>query len=200
MTSLEFETGADTGARTDARVARSVRSGLEAVLRIFAEEGPEQVTHARVAELSGLHRATVYRHWPTRDDLLSDALSDASFQVQIEPTGDLHRDLVSCLMAARDILASPFGPVVTAIIDRSESSPKVQALKTGIVRSATNSIRETLLRAVDQGELPRKLDIETAVDQLAGPVTHRRLISGHDISPAYIDTVVKTFIAGQCAS
>lgn len=63
--------------RLDPRVDRTRRSVMEAVAMLVVDEGAGSVTHQRVAEVSGVGRATLYRHWPTPADLLYEALQEA---------------------------------------------------------------------------------------------------------------------------
>ena len=56
------------------QVQRTRRLLLEAAERLLRLGGPDSVTHLRVAEEAGVSRATVYRHWPERVDMLTDML------------------------------------------------------------------------------------------------------------------------------
>ena len=59
---------------TNPQVQRTHRVMLDAARELFHEQGPAAVTHLRVAETSGVARATVYRHWPDRVGILLDLL------------------------------------------------------------------------------------------------------------------------------
>jgi len=48
---------------------------LDAARQVLFDEGWEALSHQRVAEVAGVGRATVYRHWPQRLQLLQDACS-----------------------------------------------------------------------------------------------------------------------------
>lgn len=47
---------------------------LTATVELISQHGVAAVTYDAVAKLAGTSRATVYRKWPERDDLLKDAL------------------------------------------------------------------------------------------------------------------------------
>ena len=66
------------------QVQRTHRVMLDAARGLLSENGPSAVTHLRVAEVSGVARATVYRHWPDRADILLDLLS-RSADVHLTP-------------------------------------------------------------------------------------------------------------------
>jgi AcrR family transcriptional regulator len=46
---------------------------IGAVRELFVEEGWSAVSHLRIAERSGLSRATIYKYWPDRSALILDA-------------------------------------------------------------------------------------------------------------------------------
>ncbi len=48
---------------------------LDAARELLAREGPDAVTHQRVARQAGVGRATVYRHWPRREQLVLDTMA-----------------------------------------------------------------------------------------------------------------------------
>src|SRR4051812_3477399 len=55
---------------TDPRVTRSRARVLDAVASLLGEKGVRGVTVEEVMARSGVARATVYRHWPTRQALV----------------------------------------------------------------------------------------------------------------------------------
>lgn len=89
------------GRQPDPRAEHSRAQALQAARALLAEEGWEAATHLRVAERSGLGRATVYRHWPDPVALRRDALSEEALVFHTVPTGDLRADLVAELEAIR---------------------------------------------------------------------------------------------------
>ena len=61
----------------DARVSRTRADIARAAFGVLTSEGSDAVTHARVAEVAGYSKTTLYAHWPARHDLIALAL-DAS--------------------------------------------------------------------------------------------------------------------------
>jgi AcrR family transcriptional regulator len=79
---------------TDPRVARTRDAVVAAVRDLVQAAGIEAVTHQRVAEVAGVGRASVYRHWPDRTHLLLDALADLPAETgDWSSSGDLAADL-----------------------------------------------------------------------------------------------------------
>ena len=73
---------------TDARVQRTRAAVRDALLSLVEEDGLGAVTHHRVAERAGLGRATVYRHFPTVESLVHEAIDcmDVVLPPADEPT------------------------------------------------------------------------------------------------------------------
>ena len=72
---------------TNPQVQRTHGLMLDAARDLLNENGPAAVTHLRVAEASGVARATVYRHWPDRADILVDLLRRGA-DLQLGPPPD----------------------------------------------------------------------------------------------------------------
>jgi AcrR family transcriptional regulator len=68
------ESSGDRARRVDAR--RNVETIIEAAARVLAER--PRASMQQIAEAAGLHRATVHRHFASRDDLL-DALRNRTY-------------------------------------------------------------------------------------------------------------------------
>jgi TetR/AcrR family transcriptional regulator, mexCD-oprJ operon repressor len=73
------ETPSERARRVDAR--RNVEAILEAAARVLSER--PRGSMQQIAEAAGLHRATVHRHFASRDDLL-DALRDRAYAATLE--------------------------------------------------------------------------------------------------------------------
>ena len=73
----------------DPRVQRSREAVFEAAHRLMHEGGPSAVTYSALSDASGVGRATLYRHWPTIDDLWAEMMEMASAAFLTELDGDL---------------------------------------------------------------------------------------------------------------
>ncbi|HYO02881.1 MAG TPA: TetR/AcrR family transcriptional regulator [Mycobacterium sp.] len=98
MTPAEGKAG-DTG--EDARVSRTRGDIARAALEVLTGEGSEAVTHARVAEIAGYSKTTLYTHWPARIDLIAMAIESLGEMPHHQLTGDLRTDLIEELKVFR---------------------------------------------------------------------------------------------------
>lgn len=179
----------------DPRVRRTRRAVLDAVRAILLEEGQDAVTHLRVAERSGVGRATLYRHWPDRTRLLIEAL--VTTPRSPEPIhDDLRLDLIEDLRAIRhNLVATPLAPILATLIERAEWDAELRAMKIDLVHRSGERLRRALGAAVCRGELPPDLEIDRAIARLTGPLFFRRFLSGEEIPPDLPEALVDDFLA-----
>src|ERR1051326_7360110 len=96
MQSASVDTEASVGSRAGPgqrrpgrpRSERADRAIIDAALSVFAESGPEGLCIETVAARAGVGKATIYRRWPGKEELLLDAI--AALQAPLpEPAGRL---------------------------------------------------------------------------------------------------------------
>jgi len=70
----------------DPRAERTRSSTLDAAFQLLGDEGVQGATVERIAECAGVHKTTVYRHWPERVALLAEALeTDLLGRIPLDP-------------------------------------------------------------------------------------------------------------------
>ena len=180
----------------DPRVTRTRDAVREAVRSLVQRAGFEAVSHQQVAEEAGVGRATVYRHWPSRTDLLLEALADVDEAPRDwESRGDLAADLVEGLGRLRRTLASPLVPELVALIGRAEWEPELRETKLQLLATGTAGLRRALEAGIERGELAADLDLDATIARLAGPLLYRRILAHEPIDDAFVSTVITAFVA-----
>lgn len=177
-------------ARMDARVARTRSSVQDAAVIILLEEGWDQLTHARVAQVAGCSKVTVYAHWPERVDLLRDAFTRVGDVRHHVPTGDLRHDLAAELRSFRTALVEHrLDRVLAVLADRGGSVPELHAVRERFVADGERMMRQ-ILAPVTSG--PRH---EAAVLMLCGAMIHAVSLHGRPPSDAVIDAAVDLVVS-----
>ncbi|WP_162795308.1 TetR/AcrR family transcriptional regulator, partial [Nonomuraea lactucae] len=83
---------------------------FQATLDELAETGYARLTMERVAERAGAGKASLYRRWPTRLELVMDAVYEVLPDPASTPdTGTLRGDVLAALRGAAEVLAGPAG-------------------------------------------------------------------------------------------
>ena len=79
----------------DPRINRTRAAVHQCGLKLLFESGTEGITHAALATATGMSLTTLYKHWPTRVDLLIDICGQIEPGPAAPPTGDTRADLVA---------------------------------------------------------------------------------------------------------
>jgi len=185
------------------RSERARQAVLSAADDLLAERGFAGVTIEGIAAKAGVAKQTIYRWWQSKTDVLMDAyLEDAAEDLVPADRGDLEHDLRSYLLRLTEFLvATDPGEVFRALIGQSLHDPDVAAVfRDRCVDAQRDRDRLLIERAIQRGDLPADLDVNTAVDQLVGPIYYRILVTGQAVDADFVDALVDSFLrhAGRC--
>jgi AcrR family transcriptional regulator len=180
---------------------RADRAILDATLDLFGRLGFDALTIEGVAELAGVGKTTIYRRWPSKEDLVSAAVGTLSAGLTLPDSGSVREDLLGLLRQLVRLLTSGAAarvlPRMASEIGSGSSVGKVY------VRSVLGPRRELIMlalrRGVERGELRPDLDVELAIDAIFGPLLVRRLLGGprapfpRDLPERLVDGVLRGF-------
>jgi len=161
--------GSPAARRPGGRTARVRERILAATAELVARHGFVGFGYEDVAELAGVHKTSVYRNWPDRDALVSEALLwNVEGMVSIADTGDLRRDLVDFLTALGESLNSPRGQALLQAARSAHENPATRRTVTAIFQQRTDLVTRRVDSAVVRGELP-PVDSYLVTQMLSGP-------------------------------
>lgn len=128
-----------------------------AALEIVAESGIDGLQYDELATRARVARATVYRRWPHREDLLREVLDRfADSSVSIEDTGDIARDLTVFLHSFAEACGSSAGRAMLQILlRRSGEDDGLHRLALELLDRRTNDLQRRLDSATEAGQLPQ---------------------------------------------
>jgi len=172
---------------------------LDAAGSLLSQGGPEAVTHLRVADEAGVARATVYRHWPNRADILVDLLRrGVDLNLAQLPVGtSIEGRVTGVLRAFAAALSGESGQTLSAMIGLAEWDEEVFAALERMTEFGPRMLRSLLSLGVEQGELVSTTDVDLLADRLIGPLYLRRLLY-HDVLTAdYIERLVVDSLASH---
>lgn len=183
----------------DPRVARTRLAVLEAATMLLRTEGPEAVTHARVAEAAGVGRATVYRHWAEQGELLHDAVAAKADEFPSPPAELTSRDrLAFVLERMRDRLNDDdMACQFATLIGRAMWDPVLRKALLQVSGRGRSIIDGVLRDAIDRGELAPDTDVEVVREGLIGSLFVRRFLSDRPLNRAYLDRVIDNALAAR---
>ena len=191
--------GASEG--TDPRVERSLAEIHSAVLGLLAAEGIEGVTHTRVAEVSSVSRATVYRHFADRDALVTSALAaNVPPRVPVERSDDAVADIRAFLHLVATSLADQRAlPDLIKLANRAKHDAGLAVAREHIVSLGDSPITPLLREGIAQGRLREDLDVEVATMQLMGPLLAVRALDLAELDEDLVDRHVDAWLSGHAA-
>lgn len=160
--------------------SRSVRAHdevLKAALRLITDRGIEVTSVDAIAEASRVSKATIYRHWRTKEEICLEALSKIDGDFPVFDSDDPRADLVELLKhIAFARKPETLGKLWPRIVGYASGNPAFgNALRARFDEPRHAQISRLVTRAIFQGQLRRDLDLHSAPDMLLGPVMYRRL-------------------------
>lgn len=182
--------------RPGGRTARVRAQILAATAELVARDGIAGFRYEEVAELAGVHKTSVYRNWPDREELVVEALLQYADDVgSVGDSGELRRDLVDFLMTIADGLGRPIARALALATQATHESPAVRRAATRILEERSAGVRRRVDLAIDRGELP-PVDCSLLGEMISGPV---HLIVNRGLRPftrADAERIIDVVLAG----
>jgi AcrR family transcriptional regulator len=170
---------------------------LRAAAAILAESGYAAFTIDQVAERAGLGRATIYRRWPTKLQLVADMLRTMADDFVIPQEDSLRADLLAVIAGASTTELLPAERVLGTLISEAFQNRELA----GVVRSeylarTWTIVSEMFDRAIARGEVRREVDVGLLVHIAWGFIWQRRFINRLMIDDAAAAAFVDTLLNG----
>ena len=168
------------------------RKVIEAAISLFADRGLEATSMDAIAEVSGVSKATIYKHWPNKDSLSLEVVGHLAGADTRRPTfdsGDLHADLVAQLSFQpaedRKNLRERIMPHIMAYAGRNPVFGK--AWRNRALSPAITALMEWIYREQQRGKLHEAVNLEVATALLMGPLLLRNILGrqGATVKTAY---------------
>jgi AcrR family transcriptional regulator len=170
---------------------------VDAAAGVLAESGPSGFTVDAVAARAGVGKATIYRRWPSKLDLLLSVSQQAAFELPDPDTGSLRDDFVLHLtQLASKLRHTMAGRVLPAIVAEAAGNREMRDLVARLFEERRALALGMLHRGTARGELPADTDLDLLLDLLAGPVFVRVLFTQMPVDEATVERVVDTVLGG----
>jgi AcrR family transcriptional regulator len=157
------------------------QSIIDAFVALMKREPIENITTDAIARAAGASKGTLYKHWEDKEALLLDVVGKILASQPVAHSGNYRKDVVEVLinMFVKDA-RGPFGRTWPNILSYSITHPRFcRAVSDVLIERAPNGSLISILRAASrEGPLRRDLDLRFALDLLAGPPMHHRMLHG----------------------
>jgi len=180
------------------RSAQADRAIIEATLEVFAESGAEGLCIEKVAAKAGVGKATIYRRWPGKEDLLLDAVSAMRSPLP-KPKGESVREDLAALVDAigKESSDPRRARQFALLLGEGTAYPRLlERYVETVVEPRREVVRSVLRRGVATGELREETNVEVAVDMLTGAVLARPRTGRDRADRGYARRVVDELLTG----
>jgi AcrR family transcriptional regulator len=171
---------------------------IDATLDVFAEAGAEGLCIETVAARAGVGKATIYRRWPGKEDLLLAALAGLRRPLP-SPRGESVRDDLTALVEAMRAEAVDPRQVrqFALLLGEGARYPRlIERYVAAVVEPRREMFRAVLRRGVATGELRDGTHIEAAVDMLTGAILAKASLSSERADRTYSRRLVDGLLTG----
>ncbi len=160
--------------------------------------GYRRLTIEGVAGRAGVGKATVYRWWPSKGQLVVDALSDNRAAPPAHDTGTLRSDLTIAVEYVIGVLTTePEGSIIPALTADLVRDPALaERFRTRLLRPRRTTVEQMVQHAVERGELSADVDASLILDICVGAVFYRLVLSGEPVSDGLAARLVDLVLDG----
>jgi AcrR family transcriptional regulator len=162
-------------------------------LELLAEIGYDRLTIDKIAGHAGAGKATIYRRWSGKAELIVDALMCQKGAIPAPPdTGTLRGDL-AVLIDQSDLEEGPLDTeVMVGLVSALPHDAELRdVFRTQLMEPHTRTLAVVFDRAVERGEIRPVANMEMIVSILPALVFHRLLVSATVPDRAFFESIVE---------
>ena len=206
MTQLDVSTNAPLSPAEAAPAGLPVKLGrkrdpsrdteiMDAAIEVLAETGYERMTIDMVAARAKAGKATLYRRWDSKSDLVIDAIgcmkksdNDPS---QLPDTGTLRGDLVALIKPRSVDDSERKMKVMAGVVSMLSTAPELSDAVHAVMVEPRAAINRILFgRAIERGEIPAGTDVDTLSVVSQAMSIYRVMVLRKPIDPEFILSVI----------
>jgi AcrR family transcriptional regulator len=167
-----------------------------AILRLLADVGYGALTMDAVASEAGVGKATIYRRWRTKQDLVVDTISDLNRAEATPPdSGSLEGDLRQMLRSLVSVITGPTGAATLSLLSTVPHQPALaEAFRNGPLAVWRHAFEQIWARAEQRGEVGPGLAGSVIAETTSALLVQRWLLTGEPVDEAYADEVLDTVV------
>lgn len=150
---------------------------LAVTLQLLQENGYDQLTIDAVASAAHASKATVYRRWPSKAELVLAAFIEGVRVVAVAPnTGTLRGDLINLGEVCGEHGRQHASTIRAVMVEVSRHPALNDALQEQFLKQRKALIQHVLEQAVDRGEITKDAITDELWDLLPGYLIFRSII------------------------
>ncbi|GAB3239518.1 hypothetical protein GCM10027447_39160 [Glycomyces halotolerans] len=181
------------------RSAAASRAIIDATLDLIAEEGQiGAVTIEAVAERSGVSKATIYRRWSNKEELVASAVDSLKSPIDLElPHTSVRDDLDVITKNIRKDFSPREQAILNCVALELRTNPELRRFHEEFHRRRRDMVRRVLRLGIERGELREDIDVDLAVVMLVSPILSIQAYDNHpelqtpDLAERVIDQLLR---------
>jgi AcrR family transcriptional regulator len=164
--------------RPGGRSARVGQAVIEATLAVMADKGLADFTVGDVATRAGVHEASIYRRWGSRENLIVETLlANSERVIRVPDTGSIRTDLTALLSAIAEYLGTPLGRALSQALAASGDESRWADVRFAFWNTRLEMARVIVDRAVERNEVASDTDPRLVLETLVAPLQFRTLVT-----------------------
>jgi len=169
---------------------------LDTTAQLVAEVGVERTSIDEISSRSGVAKSTIYRHFPSKQALVVEAVHACTQLPTVTDTGSLRDDLISCFSGmTKASYEGRLGDMMLSLMDAAQRDPELGRLVRGQADQRRRFATGVIERAVARGELPDDVDVDLLVTLLSGPLVYTKLVRRQRVTEELVAAVVDSVLA-----
>ncbi|MEV0317202.1 TetR/AcrR family transcriptional regulator [Streptomyces sp. NPDC050658] len=168
-----------------------------AVLDLLREVGYEALTMDAIAARTRSSKATLYRQWGSKPELIAKALRhNKPGSIEDIDTGSLRGDMHAAMARSDDCQMERDAALMRGLFHAIHGNPELhQAMRQLLIEPEIDGLRLILRRAVDRGEVaPDNPALDYVIHMLVGGFVARDLIEDRTVDRAFLTSYIDAVI------
>jgi AcrR family transcriptional regulator len=178
------------------RDARADAAILDAAAQVLAEQGPGGFSVDAVAARAGCGKATIYRRWASRSELLLETVELSAVDVPTPDTGSVREDLIILLGGLAGKMRGTVAQLLPAVLAEAAVNPEMGETFRQLAGERRARCYNVVVRGMERGELRSDIDADVVTDMLAGPIFQRVLFRHLPVDDTLVERIVDTVLDG----
>ncbi len=153
------------------------------MLEVLGRAGYAGLTMDAVATAAGVGKATIYRRWASKGELLLSVMDVVGAPVlEVPDTGKLREDLVAVLTEVVELFGGPSGRAIRSLLGAVIDDPVLQEGSRRLPLANWDAAWEAVVaRAVERGEVPAGVGRSIAAEVGPAVLALRWLVTGRPL-------------------
>lgn len=185
-----------SGKRALVRGEPVVQGILVATLEEMAQAGYRALRIEDVAARAGVNKTTVYRRWPTKAELVRDALKSVGDEKLVTPnTGSFRSDMLALARGFIGLFTSLAGRGIFRVMVAEGPDPEFLAITTSL-RDSEEAPKVVIENAIARGDLAPGVDPRLLGELMGAYLIHKLVVHKESVDEACAERLIDMLLLG----